>query len=207
MANAVEFCLLTAYCILPQQFRPCAYPSVWQSSELIGRMMPLKRKERVRSADRRGGIELLLTEHIENVGEQGEIVKVKPGYARNYLLPLGLATVATEANKAMVKRHRERQEQVAVAKLKALKQVGEKIRDYSVTLEANATDEGHLYGSIGAPEISKALKAANYAVEVDMVRLEGALKELGMYTVKLQLHPEVNTEVKVWVVPTASSIR
>ena len=107
----------------------------------------------------------------------------------------------------MVKRHRERQDQVAVAKLKALKQVGEKIRDYSVTLEANATDEGHLYGSIGAPEISKALKAANYAVEIDMVRLEGALKELGMYTVKLQLHPEVNTEVKVWVVPTASSIR
>lgn len=169
--------------------------------------MPLKRKERVRSADRRGGIELLLTEHIENVGEQGEIVKVKPGYARNYLLPLGLATVATEANKAMVKRHRERQEQLAAAKLKALKQVGEKIRDYSVTLEANATEEGHLYGSIGAPEISKALKAANYAVEIDMVRLEGALKELGMYTVKLQLHPEVNTEVKVWVVPTASSIR
>jgi len=169
--------------------------------------MPPKRKVRLRSADRRGGIELLLTEHIQNVGDQGQIVKVKPGYARNYLLPLGLATVATEANKAMVLRHRQRQDQVAVAKLKALKQIGEKIRDYSVTLEANATDEGHLYGSIGAPEISKALKAANYPVEIDMVRLDGALKELGMYTVKLQLHADINTEVKVWVVPTASSIR
>ena len=112
--------------------------------------MPPKRKERVRSADRRGGIELLLTEHIENVGDQGQIVKVKPGYARNYLLPLGLATVATEANKSMVARHRQRQDEVAVTKLKALKQIGDKIRDYSVTLEANATDEGHLYGSIGA---------------------------------------------------------
>ena len=92
-------------------------------------------------------------------------------------------------------------------KLKALKQIGDKIRDYSVTLEANATDEGHLYGSIGAAEISKALKAANYPVEIDMVRLDGALKELGMYTVKLQLHADIATEVKVWVVPTASSIR
>ena len=170
-------------------------------------MMPQKRKERVRSADKRGGIELLLTEHIANVGEQGQIVKVKPGYARNYLLPLGLATVATEANKAMVARHKARQEELAAAKLKALKQVAEKIKDYSVTLEANATDDGHLYGSIGAVEISKALKAANYAVEPDMVRLEGALKELGMYTVKLQMHADVATEVKVWVVPTASSIR
>ena len=169
--------------------------------------MPPKRKERLRSADRRGGIELLLTEHIENVGDQGQIVKVKPGYARNYLLPLGLATVATEANKSMVARHRQRQDEVAVTKLKALKQIGEKIKDYSVTLEANATDDGHLYGSIGAAEISKSLKAANYPVEIDMVRLDGALKELGMYTVKLQLHADIATEVKVWVVPTASSIR
>ncbi|RLS55357.1 MAG: 50S ribosomal protein L9 [Planctomycetota bacterium] len=169
--------------------------------------MPQKRKERVRSADRKGGIELLLTEHIQNVGDQGQIVKVKPGYARNYLLPLGLATVATEANKAMVARHRQRQEELAVQKLKALRQTAEKIKDYSVTLEANATEDGHLYGSIGATDISKSLKAANYPVEPDMVKLEGALKELGMYTVKLQLHADISTEVKVWVVPTASSIR
>lgn len=169
--------------------------------------MPQKRKERVRSADRKGGIELLLTEHIQNVGDQGQIVKVKPGYARNYLLPLGLATVATEANKAMVERHRQRQEELAVQKLKALKQTADKIKDYSVTLEANATEDGHLYGSIGATDISKSLKAANYPVEPDMVKLEGALKELGMYTVKLQLHADISTEVKVWVVPTASSIR
>ncbi len=169
--------------------------------------MPLKRKERLRSADRKGGIELMLTENIANVGEQGKIVKVKPGYARNYLLPLGLATVATEANKAMVARHRLRQDDLVVQKLKALKLTADKIKDYSVTLEANATEEGHLYGSIGAADISKALKAANYPVEPDMVKLEGALKELGMYTVKLQLHADINTEVKVWVVPTASSIR
>ena len=74
-----------------------------------------------------------------------------------------------------------------------------------MTLEANANADGHLYGSITAPEISKALKAAKYDVSTDQVRLEGPLKEIGMYTVKIQLHTEVETDVKVWVVPTSSN--
>ncbi len=166
--------------------------------------MPLKRKERVRSADVRGGVELMLAEHIASVGEQGEIVRVKRGYARNYLLPNGLATIATEANKEMVARHKKRQDAVMVQKLKDLRQMADKVRDYSVTLEANATDDGHLYGSIVAVDIAKALKAANYPVEAEHVKLDGPLKELGMYTIKLQFHPEVLTDVKVWVVPTSS---
>ncbi|MBX3443077.1 MAG: 50S ribosomal protein L9 [Planctomyces sp.] len=166
--------------------------------------MPLKRKERVRSADKRGGIELMLAENVADLGGQGEIVRVKPGYARNYLLPQGLATVATEANKAMVERHRARQGELLQLKLKEIRQMAEKVRDYSVTLEANATDEGHLYGSIVAVDIAKALKAAGYPVEAEHVKLDGPLKELGMYTIKLQFHAEVGTEVKVWVVPTSS---
>jgi large subunit ribosomal protein L9 len=166
--------------------------------------MPLKRKERVRSQDKKGGIELMLAENVKDLGEQGKIVRVKAGYARNFLLPMGLATVATEANKEMVERHRKRQDELMQKKVKELRQAADKIRDYSVTLEANATEEGHLYGSIVAPDISKALKAAGFAVEPDHVKLDGPLKELGMYTIKLELHPEVNTEVKVWVVPTSS---
>lgn len=149
----------------------------------------------------------MLAENVESLGEQGAIVRVKPGYARNYLLPHGLATVATEANKAMVESHRKRQEEVMQQKVKGLRQMADKVRDYSVTLEANATEEGHLYGSIGAPDISKALKTAGYPVEPENVRLEGALKELGMYTIKLEFHSEVTTDVKVWIVPTSSSIR
>lgn len=166
--------------------------------------MPVKRKERVRSADKRGGIELLLAETVPSLGEQGEIVRVKPGHARNYLLPMGLATVATEANKQMVERHRKRQEEQMQLKVKSLRQLADKVRDYSVTLEANATEEGHLYGSIVAVDIAKALKAANYPVEPDHVKLDGPLKELGMYTIKLQFHSDVTTEVKVWVVPTST---
>lgn len=149
-------------------------------------------------------VEVLLAEAVENLGQQGEIVRVKPGYARNYLLPNGLATVATENNKKMVARHRERLAALEVDRIKSLRGRADAIARYSVTLEANANDEGHLYGSILANDISKALKAAGHEVEADHVRLEGPLKELGMYTVKVELHPQVKTEVKVWVVPAAT---
>ena len=167
--------------------------------------MPQKRPQRVRSADIRGGVELLLAENVPNVGQQGQIIRAKRGFARNYLLPQGLATLATEANRMMVERHRKRQDELALQRQKELRQLADKVREYSVTLEANATEDGHLYGSILAHDISKALKKANYPVEADHVKLEGAIKELGMYTVRLQFHPEVTTDVKVWVVPTATA--
>ncbi|MFG0333179.1 MAG: 50S ribosomal protein L9 [Maioricimonas sp. JB049] len=166
--------------------------------------MVMRRKERLRSSERRGGVELLLTENIPALGSQGEIVRVKAGYARNFLLPQGLATIATDANKQMVQKHRERQEAVRQQRLDQIRKLANEVSKYSVTLEANATDEGHLYGSIVATDISKALKAANYAVEPEQIRLDGPLKELGMYTVKLQFDPDVTTEVKVWVVPAAT---
>lgn len=169
--------------------------------------MPVKRKERVRSKDVRGGVQLMLTENLEGVGSQGDIIRAKPGFARNYLLPMGLATVATEANKRMVESHRKRQDEAAQKKLAEIREIAKKIKDYSVTLEANATEEGHLYGSIVGVDISKSLVAAGYPVEPEHVRLEGPLKELGMYTVRIQFHPEIEADVKVWVVPTASSIK
>lgn len=152
---------------------------------------------------RRRNLELLLAEDVPTLGTQGEIVTVKPGYARNYLLPQGLATLATEHNKRMVEKHKARLADLQKQKVQQLRTLADQVSKYSVTIEAHANEEGHLYGSIGAPEISKSLKSAGYAIEAENVRLDGPLKELAMYTVKLQLHPEVETEVKVWVVPTA----
>jgi large subunit ribosomal protein L9 len=148
-------------------------------------------------------VELLLAADVEHLGKVGEIVRVKPGYARNFLMPNGLATVATEENKRMVKRHQETLVEIQKQRMVDLQKRADTIGKYSVTLEANANEEGHLYGSIMAPEISKALLSAGYQVEADDVRLEGPIKELGMYTVKIQLHPEIKTEIKVWVVPAA----
>ena len=147
--------------------------------------------------------ELLLAENVPNVGKQGEIVRVRAGYARNYLVPQGLATIATDENKAAVEEHKKRQAEARKDQLKSLKELAESVSKYSVTLEAHANKEGHLYGSILAADISGQLKAANFPVETEQVRLEGPLKETGMYTVKVQLDPEVESEVKVWVVPKA----
>src|SRR5437016_11254589 len=158
----------------------------------------------VQHATSRRSVELLLTEDVAALGKQGEIVHVRAGYARNYLLPQGLATVASEHNKRMVEKHRERLAGLAKQKLAELKKLADAISKYSVTIEAHANEEGHLYGSIGAADISKSLRSASFDVAPEAVRLEGPLKELAMYTVKIQLHADVATEVKVWVVPTAS---
>ena len=166
--------------------------------------MPATRSHRLRSSERRSGIELLLAEDVPNLGQQGEIVRVKPGYARNFLVPQGLATIATEENKAKVEAHRAAQEKLRVEKIKQIQKLAKDVSNYSATIEANANDEGHLYGSIVAADISKALKSGGYDISADQVRIEGPLKELGMYTVKLQLHADVDSEVKVWVVPVAS---
>lgn len=152
-------------------------------------------------------IELLLAEEVTSLGKQGEIVRVRPGYARNYLLPYGLATLATDANKRRVEKHRAAQEKVRAEKVKSLQELATAVGKYSVTLEANATPEGHLYGSILGHDISKALKSAGFGVETENVRLEGPLKELGMYTVKLHFAAEVEAEVKVWVVPAAGAAK
>lgn len=157
------------------------------------------------SGSSKTSIDVLLTEDVTSLGKQGEIVRVKPGYARNFLLPQGLAAVASEHNKRMVDRHKLRVADLQAQRLKEIRGQADAVSKYSVTLEANANKEGHLYGSIVANDISKALKSAGYQVESDHIKLEGPLKELGMYTVKVELHPEVKTEVKVWVVPAASA--
>lgn len=151
----------------------------------------------------RGGIELLLVHAVEHLGKQGEVVEVKRGYAINYLLPQGLATVATDHHKRMVEKHRSKLEEIAKARLAGLRSLLAELERTSVTIEANANDEGHLYGSVGAPEISRSLKQQDLAVSADQIILQGPLKEVGLYTVKVRLNSEVEGDLKVWVVPTS----
>jgi large subunit ribosomal protein L9 len=149
-----------------------------------------------------GGIELLLVQPVEHLGKQGDVVEVKHGYALNYLIPQGLATIATDHHKRMVEKHRAQLEAIEKARLAGLQSLAADLGRQSITIEANANDEGHLYGSVGAPEVANALKKANFHIAADQVRLTGPLKELGLYTVKIHLGHEVEAEVKVWVVPS-----
>lgn len=151
-----------------------------------------------------GGIELLLIQNVDSVGRQGDVVEVRPGHANNFLLPQGLAIVATEHHKRMVEKHKSKLKEIEKARLGGLQSLADTIAQQSITIEANANDEGHLYGSVGAPEIVAALKANQITISEDQVRLQGPLKELGLYTVKVHLHQEIECDLKVWVVPTAN---
>jgi large subunit ribosomal protein L9 len=153
----------------------------------------------------RGGIELLLIHSVEHVGKQGQVVEVRPGYAYNYLIPHGLATVATEHHKRMVEKHRAKLQQIELARQAELRRQAAELAKQSITIEANATDDGHLYGSVGAADIVAALKNNDVHLSADQIKLEGPLKELGLYTVKVRYSSEVEGELKVWVVPTVAT--
>jgi large subunit ribosomal protein L9 len=147
-----------------------------------------------------GGMQLVLTEDVPNLGRQGDLVEVKGGYGRNYLLPRGLATVPTAHNLRLLERYKQRVLQAREARIADLKVLAEQIQRTTLTIEANANEEGHLYGSVGPAEIAQAMRTKNLIVEPDMVRMEGPIKEVALYAVKLNLGHEIESEVKVLVV-------
>lgn len=175
--------------------------------------MPTKQKKLKRTANKvkrlpkgeNGGYEILLIQSVEHLGHQGDVVEVKPGYALNYLIPQGLATVASEHHKRMVEKHKAKLLELERQRNASLRAEAAEISKQSVTIEANATEDGHLYGSVGAPEIVAALKKNNVSLRTDQIKLEGALKELGLYTVKIRFSTEVEGELKVWVVPAVGA--
>ncbi len=115
-----------------------------------------------------------------------------------------MATVATDHHKRMVEKHRARLLEIQRARLAGLQSLADQLRHESLTIEANANEEGHLYGSVGAPEIIGAVKSRNITLTPDQILLEGPLKELGLYTVNVRLSPEIESELKIWVVPSVS---
>ena len=159
-----------------------------------------RRNHPVRAKD--GYMQVLLTQTVPHVGHAGDVVKVRPGFARNYLLPQGMAAFATPHNLLIVEKHRQRLRQLEEARRADLVNLGAQIAQRSITIEANANAEGHLYGSVSADNIAAALRADNFPIDAENVKIEGPLKELGLYTIKLHLGQDVDSEVKLWVVPT-----
>jgi len=151
-----------------------------------------------------GGVQLLLIQSVDHLGKQGDVVEVKSGFAHNYLLPQGLATIVTDHHQRMVEKHRGKLLEIERARMASLQHMADNVARQSVTIEANANDEGHLYGSVGAPEIVAALKVLNFTFTQDQIRLEGPLKEVGLYTVKLHVAADIEANLKVWVVPSVS---
>ena len=151
-----------------------------------------------------GGIELLLIQSVDNLGRSGDIVEVKPGFANNYLIPQGLATIATEHHKRMVEKHRAKIRAQQEARLAGLREIAAKINDESVTIESTANEAGVLYGSVGISEIVVALRSKDINVNNEHVLLDGQIKEHGLFPVNIRLHQDIElAELKVWVGPPA----
>ena len=147
-------------------------------------------------------MQVILLEKVGKLGGLGDQVTVKSGYGRNFLVPYGKAVPATATNVAEFEARRAELEKAAAEKRADAESRGEKLAELAVTIEANAGDEGKLFGSIGTRDIAEAITAAGVEVAKSEVRLpEGVLREVGEYQVDVQLHPEVMVAVNVNVVP------
>ena len=145
-------------------------------------------------------IEVILREDVKSLGKAGEMVRVKPGYARNFLLPRGLAFEATEGNKKRI---------AAETKARAVRDQAERgdaeraaatLGAVTLTLTGKAGEEGKLFGSITAQDIAEALAKAGHTVDRRRIEMDHPLKTLGHHTVRVRLHPDVHAELRVSVV-------
>ena len=174
------------------------------SEKSTGRKLPtkkVKKRQQVKKGPH-GGTMVVLVNDLVHVGKQGDLVEVKPGYARNYLLPYGRAVIPTLENLRTLDQYKIKVQKAREAKVADLKVLAEQLsRLPAVTIEANATEEGHLYGSIGPIEISRTLKGKNLLVEQEMVKLENHIKEANTLTeVPLSLGYGIEAKIQVLVV-------
>lgn len=142
---------------------------------------------------------ILLREDIDTLGGRGEIVKVRAGYARNFLLPQGLATLATKGNVKQIEKEREALLKKASVEKATAEAQKEQMGSIELAFERKAGDGGTLFGSVTSMDIAEALQAKGYEIDRRKITLRDAIKETGEYTVKVKLHREVTLEVPVTV--------
>lgn len=145
-------------------------------------------------------MKLLLQRNVEKLGNIGDIVDVAPGYARNCLLPRGLGVELTKDNLHRFESMKRRLIAIEKETKEKFKVLAKELEKASCTIIANASEEGHLYGSVTARDIARQYEADGLQVETKAVLLEEPIKELGIYEVRIRLHPEVECGAKVWVV-------
>ena len=147
-------------------------------------------------------MEIILLEKITKLGDPGDLVNVKSGFARNYLIPSGKAIKANEENKAEYQQRKASLEQAELERKSAALEVAEKIKSLQISISVAVSEEDTLYGSIGTREIAEAINLKGLEVEKGKIRLpEGTLKEIGEYQIDIELHPEVIQRISVSITP------
>ena len=145
-------------------------------------------------------MDLILRQAVENLGKPGDVVKVKSGYARNYLLPHGLAYEATPGNLKRIQQERERLEAAENERRASAQSVAERLEQVSLTFSARVGEEGKLFGSVTAADIAQQLESQGFHLEKRQIDLHEPIKALGVYRVPIRLHADVKPEVRVWVI-------
>lgn len=145
-------------------------------------------------------LEVILRRKVEKLGEIGDVVRVKSGYARNYLVPQGLAYLATPENKRRLERERRRALEAEAQAREGAQVLAAKVEGLSLTFQVLASEEGKLFGSVGPGDIAAKLEEAGFSIEKRQVGLGESIRTLGAYTVPIKLHPDVQPQIKVWVI-------
>src|SRR6185503_16983119 len=145
-------------------------------------------------------MEIILRQAVENLGKPGEVVKVKNGYARNYLLPHGLAYEATPGNLKRIQQERDRLEAAENERRGAAQGLAAKLEQVSLTFSARVGDEGKLFGSVTASDIAQQLESQGFHIEKRQIELHEPIRALGVYRIQIRLHADVHPEIKVWVI-------
>lgn len=145
-------------------------------------------------------MDVILRAAVEKLGHPGDLVHVSPGYARNYLIPRGLAVEATEGNKQRIAREKERLEAAENTRRDAARELAARLEQVSLTFSARVGEEGKLFGSVTSADIAQQLDAQGFHIEKRLIDLHEPIKALGVYRVPVRLHADVHPEVKVWVI-------
>ena len=145
-------------------------------------------------------MEVILRQAVENLGKPGDLVAVKSGYARNYLIPRGFALPATEGNRRRIEQQKARLEAAEAERRGTAQQVADRLEQVSLTFSARVGEEEKLFGSVTAADIAQQLQAQGFEIEKRQVDLHDPIKSLGVYRVPIKLHAEVKPEVRVWVI-------
>jgi large subunit ribosomal protein L9 len=145
-------------------------------------------------------MDVILRHAVENLGKPGDVVKVKNGYARNYLLPHNLAYEATPGNLKRIQQERARLEAAEGQRRGAAQDIATKLEQVSLTFSARVGEEGKLFGSVTAADIAQQLEQQGFHIEKRQIDLHEAIKSLGVYRVPVRLHADVKPEIRVWVI-------
>jgi large subunit ribosomal protein L9 len=145
-------------------------------------------------------MEVILRQAVEKLGHPGDVVKVSPGYARNFLLPRGFAYEATPGNKKRIEQERQRLEAAEEARRGSAEEYAARLEQVSLTFSARVGEEGKLFGSVTSADITQQLAEQGYTVEKRQIELREPIRTLGVYRVPIRLHADVHPEIKVWVI-------